>query len=229
MLRNLHSTLWIDVHDGKSVLVSASGPQNPIKALRMAVVDGTLVVEQPETRRVSRNSVHVERNVVITRDGGHSSVTIGGTPDNTHFAVEPVALRVSLPRETALSIRGFAGNARIGAMTAPVDLETVSGEIEIRRLGTASLAISGGAAIEVIQIAGSLDLTIDGAGEISVQDGKIPALTLETNGSATVSIGGRVGRADISLNGIADIQIAHVDERPVVDANGIATIEIGNW
>ena len=228
-LTNLNAILRTETHDGTGVQVYASGSEALISALRVSVTNGILVIEQPEPQSIVGNTVYVERNVVITQDGGRSSVLIGGIPDHTKPEAKPIGLHLTLPREMPLSIRGFTGNARIGPMSAPVDLELLAGDAQLERLGSANLTVVGSAEIDVATADGALDVTIDGSGEIAVHDGSIPALTLETNGNATVSIGGRVGQAVLSLNGIADIRIAHIDARPTIDVNGISKIEIGNW
>lgn len=228
-LTNLNAILRTETHDGTGVQVYASGSEALISALRVSVTDGILVIEQPEPQSIVGNTVYVERNVVITQDGARSSVVIGGTPGQAKAEAEPIELQLTFPRKTPLSIRGFTGSARIGRMTAPLDLELLAGDAYLQRLGLASLTVAGSAENDVATADGPLDVTIVGSGEISVHDGSIPALTLETNGTATVSIGARVGQATLSLNGIADVRIAHVDEQPAIDLNGISTIDIGNW
>jgi hypothetical protein len=228
-LRNLSATLRIETHDGDTVKFFAAGPAKEIDALRTELAGNTLLIEAPDRPHAGNvsNVVHVENNVVINR-GGNSTVIIGGVPATTTSTADPIDVRLLLPRSTRLAIRGFTGAAAVAAISAPVDLELLAGSARFERLAAASLSIAGGGEVEIDRADGSLDLTIDGAGDVTVRKAAIPSLTLETNGTATVIVDGRVETAEMSLNGIADIWIAHVEAEPLVEANGLVTIEIGN-
>lgn len=228
-LRNLSATLRVETHDGDTVKFFAAGPAKEIDALRTELAGNTLLIEAPDRPHAGNvsNVVHVENNVVINR-GGNSTVIIGGVPAHATETTEPIDVRLLLPRSAPITIRGFAGTTNVAAMTAPVELELLAGDATFRRLAEARLSIAGGAGIEIARAEGALDLTIDGAGDVIVHDAAIPSLTLETNGTATVIVDGRVETAEMALNGIADIRIAHVEAEPLVEANGLVTIEIGN-
>jgi hypothetical protein len=227
-LRDLDAALRIDTYDGTLVLVKATGSRRAIDGLRTTASRSALEITQPEANRTAANVVHVERNIVINR-GGSSTVIIGGTPASGTRTPEPLRLQIMLPRRVPLTVTGYTGRADIGRLSAPTDIELLSGHISIARTGAARLAIIGGGEIEVARADGALDLAIAGSGEIAVKDGAMPSLTLDTTGTSTVSIGGRVGTATLSLNGVSDVSIAHVDQEPAVDANGVTSVDVGNW
>jgi len=227
-LRDLNAALRIDTYDGTLVLVKATGSQRAIDGLRITAARSALEIAQSEANRVAANTVYVERNVVINR-GGNSTVIIGGTPASGPRTPEPLRLQIMLPRRVPVTVAGYTGRAEIGRLSAPAEIELLSGHISIARTGAARLAIVGGGEIEVAQADGALDLAIAGSGEIAVKDGAMPSLTLDTTGTSAVSVGGRVGAATLSLNGVSDVSIAHVDQEPAIDANGVTSVDIGNW
>jgi len=232
-LRNLNASLRVETHSGNTVKLVATGPEKEIAQLKTTSAGKSLVIEAPLQPRFGgiSNFVHVENNVVINR-GGNSTVIIGGIPGHSATAPEntagPIDIHLTLPKTAALSIRGFTGNAAIGEMTAPVELEMLSGAASFQGLASTILSIAGGARIEIGRAEGDLDLTVDGSGEVLIHDAAIHSFSLETNGTAMVTVNGRVAAAEMSLNGIADIHIAHLDAEPLIDANGIVTIDVGN-
>jgi hypothetical protein len=133
-----------------------------------------------------------------------------------------------VPRKTSVTVTGFTGTAQVGSLSAPVAFELLSGSLSATRLGRARLAIAGGGTLTVAQVDGELDLEIAGSGEITVEDGNIPSLSVETNGTSSVFVGGQVENARMSLNGVSDVTVAEVAQEPQVDANGIVTVRIGN-
>lgn len=227
-LRNLDAALRIDTYDGTLVLVKAMGSQRAVDGLRMTASRSTLEITQPENNHVTANAVHVERNVVINR-GGNSTVIIGGTPAAASHPAAALRLQIMLPRRIPVTVSAYTGRAEVGRLFAPAEFELLSGHVSIARTAAARLAITGGGEIEIGRADGALDLAIAGSGEITVRDGTMPSLTLETTGTSTVAVGGRVGAATLSLNGVSDVSIAHVDQEPAVDANGVTTVDIGNW
>lgn len=226
-LRNLSAELHIDADNGTTVRVTASGEKRVLDALQWKMSGAHLEISQPPMQ-ASHNAVHVERNMVITRDGGRSTTIIGGTSSANASKSMSLALHVAVPRDVPVTVSSFAGNLDIGTLSAPVSVELLSGTLSAGRLGPARLSIVGGGEIAVARIDGSLDLEIAGSGDITVQDGDMPFLSLETSGASTVFVGGRVGAARLSLNGVSTVTVAHVDREPEVDANGVTSLRIGN-
>ena len=229
LLKDLSATLRIETDDGPDVRLRLVGAKEHVQRIKPRL-DGTrLIVSETPARQVYRSAVHVENNVVITKDGGRSTVIIGGVPTAGQGEVDDLSVLVTIPRNLAVVIKSFSGNANVADLSAPFELELADGAAKLGQLRQARLAVAGSGTIKADRVDGALDVSVNGTGDVLVNDGAISALAIDTSGSATVVIGGRAGTAQMSLNGVADVQIAHVDARPDVDSNGIVSVSVGNW
>ena len=219
-------TLVVKVGTAKSAHLELTGPAHQRKSLRIAMRDKILHIRR---QRQTHGSVRVQRNVVITGPGGYSNTVIGGR----HFGAqsEPSALRLelTLPAGLPIGIDEFSGDLEIGDTLGPVILSLTDGTVRIGRVHAATLKIIGAGKIAAERIDGPLAIEIDGSGTVSVGDGAMPSLSIASNGTADIAVGGKAGSADIDANGVAKIRIEHVENSPNASVNGLGTVTIGNW
>lgn len=228
-LRGFSARLLVRTHDKKEIRLRLSGPRDRVRRVMPRIRHGDLEVDADIHGGIVRGSVRVENSIVITQEGGTSNVVIGGISTAETSSHNAMTLFLTVPRAVPITIEGYSGDADIANLSAPLSMQLLSGRARIGHLVRAYLAIAGSGEISVDRIDGALDLSIDGAGNIDISDGIMPALSIQTDGSARIAVGGRVGQASLMLAGDADIWIARTDRRPDVNADGIANVVIGNW
>ena len=222
-------TLIVRVGTAKTARLELTGPAEQRKSLRIAVRDKILHIRHEHAERRIRNNVHVERNVVITGPGGYSSTVIGGQHLRAQSGPGALRLELTLPAGLPIGVDDFAGDLDIGDTLGPVILTLTDGSVRIGRIHAATLKIIGAGEIAAERVDGPLAIEIDGSGAVSVGDGAMPSLSIASNGTADISVGGRAGSAEIDANGVAEIRIEHVENSPTASVNGVGNVAIGNW
>jgi len=228
-IESFSGTLIVKVDKAKTARLKLTGPKRQRKSLRIAVRNKILRIRHQHPVRRTQNSVHVERNVVIVGPGGYSNMVIGGQQTGTQAEQSALRLELTLPAGSPLGIDGFLGDLEIGDTRGPVVLSLASGNARIGRVHAATLKIEGVGKIVAERVDGPLSIEIGGSGAVSVGDGAMPSLSIVSNGTAEIAVGGKAGTADIDANGVADIQIEYVEESPNASINGVGTVTIGNW
>ena len=191
--------------------------------------DKILQIRGQRPQRLTRNSVRVERNIVITGPGGYSNTVIGGQQMGAQPGPGALRLELTLPAGLPIGIDEFSGELEIGDTLGPVILSLTDGNVRIGRVHAATFKIIGDGKIAVERVDGPLAIEIDGSGTVSVGDGVMPSLSIASNGTADITVGGKADSADIDANGVADIRIEHVENSPNASVNGVGNLSIGNW
>jgi hypothetical protein len=222
-------TLIVKVDTAKTTRLKLSGPERQRKSLRIAMRNKILRIHDRRPVRQVQNSVHVDRNVVIVGPGGYSNMVIGGQQAGAHREKSALRLELTIPAGLPLGIDGFVGDLEVGDTLGPIILSLAEGTARLGRVHAATLKIEGAGKINAERVDGPLSIEIDGSGAVSVGDGAMPSLTIASNGSAEIAVGGKAGTADIDANGVTDIRIDHVEASPNASINGVGAIEIGNW
>ena len=90
------------------------------------------------------------------------------------------------------------------------------------------LRSSGQALIRIREAtAPTFRVALSGAGTVSVADGTIGSLTVESSGAARIDVGGTTGDASLFLSGAGGVRIAHLTGSLRRTVSGAAVVEIG--
>lgn len=228
-IETFSGTLIVKSGTANTARLKLTGPKRQRKSLRIAVRNKILRIHHQHPVRQIQNSVQVERNVVIVGPGGYSNMVIGGQQTGGQTEQSALRLVLTIPAGLPLGIDGFLGDLEIGDTRGPVILSLMEGTARIGRVHAATLKIEGAGTINAERVDGPLSIEINGSGAVSVDDGAMPSLSIATNGTANIAVGGKAGTAEIDANGVADIRIDHVEDAPNASINGVGTVTIGNW
>lgn len=142
------------------------------------------------------------------------------------------AVRLSIgPAESATVTVAGCGEAEIESVRGAADV-TVAGAATLRlyQAGSARVAIAGAGNMRVgavldglsVSIAGAGDfraqridgptnVAVQGAGDVSIREGRASVLTVAIAGAGDVSHGGSAERLDVTIIGAGDVRVSHVD------------------
>jgi hypothetical protein len=147
-----------------------------------------------------------------------------------HFLGHPsLTLAIKVPPATPISLDDAgAGEYAVGSVGGTLKAELAgAGELRIQRITALDLRSAGAAEIRIDRLDGPGSLALAGAGEVTIGDGTMPKLKLESDGAGAFHVkGGEIGTLDISLAGAGDAEI----HAPVQDASleiaGIGNIHV---
>ena len=219
----------VETTDAPGIRASLDGPDDAVEKISVVGRDGAVVITGPRASASSSVTV-VGNTTVIVSGGGSAEVTIGGVDATTMEPdSEPVTLRLSVPRGSALTFDRFAGDATIDDTGGALTIGLLSGTVEAGMVAEASLTINGSGDIRVRKAAGALAMAINGSGTIAVADGSVTNVSGRINGSGALDFDGRAETAEAAINGAGTIDLAHVDARPRTQLAGAGRITVGNW
>lgn len=136
-----------------------------------------------------------------------------------------LAVTVTVPTGTALTISDYIGEGKVGDLSGPLTLDDIqSGELEIGQVTTLDLGISGSGDITVAG-AETADVGINGSGDVKL--GPVTRdLTVRISGSGDVQAQRTAGKTDLSINGSGDITVAEVDGPVSVAISGSGDVRL---
>ncbi len=223
-LSGLRGTLRVEVVDGSETTLRVSGPQKSVDALEVDANAGSLEVRAPSTG----NSVTVVTNsTVVTGPGATANVQIGGNTDSTAGGA-PLDLVLELPRGTAFTLDGFAGEAEIGDLGADVSIGLVDGHASLGKVGSARLATVGAASIEVASVEGDLEVGVTGDGKVTVAAGTVGDARLKVTGAGSIAVEAPIETAEVDMVGAGSVRLAEVEKQPSVQQVGAGQFQVGS-
>ncbi len=214
------------------VVITRKGPDAWVKALEVTETGAGVVVDGRRAATMAGGGSNVSvnaSNVTATAiGGGVASVTIGD--QTVTSGGPPRQLLIQMPAGTAFSIDGGALSCSVGPLKSGVTVRLDAGDCRFDSLsGNDRLTIDGGGSIEVGRAVGSLAATIQGSGQVSVQQARLSSLKAAIPGNGQITVEGRAEQADLSLTGAGMIQVDEVGQRPRVTSNGAGAVMVGNW
>jgi hypothetical protein len=163
---------------------------------------------------------------------------------------QTLTIALHVPPGTAMSIEESGGaKYTIGPVGGKLAL-SISGGVELRAVNATdvTLDLSGGGSVTLGQINGSLKADVSGGGDIHIDHGTLPDLTLsmsgggsfalaegavkrmalDVSGAGSVHVGATVGDATVDLSGAGDVQIAKVTGALTKNVDGMGSINVGS-
>jgi|GEM_PF-2420036 hypothetical protein len=160
----------------------------------------------------------------------HGDLDIGGLHlDNIHIGDSSLELAIRVPPGLPIEIRSASeGEYEIGAVAGPLALKlSGASELHAEHLSSLDLDSAGAAEIHIDRLDGPGVVVLHGGGEVTISDGKMPSLNVDSRGAGEIEVeGGEIGTLDISIAGAGNAEI----HAPVRDATlkiaGIGNIEV---
>jgi len=232
----------------------------PVRAVKVDDLVGSLVVtakpDGPITMQISGIKSRVDA-IQVSSDGG--VLHIEGRQINSvwdwrnwfNFSVhdeskpQNLIVKLSVPKGADIDIDGLVGDAAVGDTMGPLKLEAAATNAKIGRVGKAKLSFAGSGKIDIVEVAGPLDLDVAGSGKVHVgKSGHVRAdiagagdasfdridggLKLDIAGSGDVAAGSVNGPVKIEIAGSGSVKIANGEAKPLkVSIMGSGNIDFG--
>jgi hypothetical protein len=227
------------VIDGLAASLTIEGEPRDDVSLTMRGTKGALEQIEHELRggvlhigmQGSFTSLAGGGNVVIARDGGVATSTIGGQQVTvSSLEAEPMPeIRIAMPSTAPIALAGLVGEIKMSGLDGPVELALSQGEAHLDRLRDGRLAISGDGVIEVDRATGNLVIEVQGAGRARIADAVLDELRVEIAGTGDVVVDGVAEEGRLSVAGIGKIQVSEIRKEPEISRAGLGDIQVGNW
>ena len=133
-----------------------------------------------------------------------------------------VTLRV--PEGTAVSLERVIGEARIGDIAAPLEVDVNLLDVEAGNVSEATLKLHGRGNITVGKVTGQLSILSSGSSDVTVGD--VGAAKIDKSGSGDIVVGAIAGRLDYDSAGSGDTTAASVNGPVDVLINGSGGLRI---
>ena len=224
VLKQLKSRLAIDVQEVDRVGLRIEGPTALVDAVSVALAEGVLTLEMPESSGPS-GFQGTASSLTIVNDTVIVTTTSGGSLTRW----DKLSLDLVVPEGLPTQIHGFAGTGEIGDTQGQIEVDLASGTLVLGRVASASLAISGSGSIRVSRVNGDLSVRVGGSGSVHVDGGQTAELSVTVSGAGDVRIGAPADRATLQVSGAGQIHVVHVREEPRITASGAGLIRVENW
>lgn len=237
-LKNLVGRVSIETHDAPTTLVRFEGKKPRHIYLDVSVKNDELEIRGKSTRSTTVSSADGKSSTVIVGQSSHVVIGEGATStvvigDRTERVTSGDAadwkLTLVVPEGQPLNLRGHIGSLRAGDISAPLDA-TLDGasELEIGAITSGALKMAGSGTAQIASVDGDLTIELLGAGDVSVNGGKINDLIVKLEGAGDVRIDAPAQRAKLTSVGAGDIEVAGVREKPDVSVLGVGDVSIGD-
>lgn len=213
----------------------------PVRAVKVDDLVGSLVVtakaDGPVTVQVSGIKSRVD-GVHVSSDGG--VVHIEGEHINSvwdwrnwfNFSIhdeskpQNLIVKISVPKGADIDVDGLVGDAAIGDTFGPVKLEAAATNAKIGHIAKAKLSFAGSGKIDIVEVAGPLDLEIAGSGKVHVaKTGRVRA---DIAGAGDASFGTIDGGLHLGIAGSGDVAADSVNGPVKIEIAGSGSVKIAN-
>ena len=135
-----------------------------------------------------------------------------------------VTLRV--PAGTPVTLEGVIGEARIGDIAAPLDMDVSLLDAEVGDVSEATLKLHGRGDIRLGKVAGRLSILSSGSSDLTI--GAVGEAEINKAGSGDIVVGAVAGGLRHDSTGSGDTRVAAVDGPVEVLINGSGSLRIGD-
>lgn len=225
-LKDLSATVRVEVHAKPETTYVITGPTDLVESVKADVSAGVLVIRSDHADTsadfnfsgigISSNGMG---NIVV---GGN--VFIGGNQGNSGSGLEIV---IKVPSKTSIDIDNVHGDVTIGDTDGRVTASVAGSALRLGRVADVSLTLQGSGKIRADAVNGYATVLVLGSGKTVIEDGIMPALIANVQGSGSVRVGGTAETAQISVQGSGAVTIMHVRQTPLklVQGSGTVTVE----
>jgi hypothetical protein len=171
------------------------------------------------------------RGPVVSEDrgiGAATAVELRTSGDLTIKEGEP-ALTIHAPAAVLDSLTSSVEDGVLVLDVAPGTPGFLVGRIsyELTLPSLQGLEVDGSGDVSSDVPGESLDIEINGSGDLDIQDIDASAVTLEISGSGDVELSGRADELTLSIRGSGDVRAGGLDaERVAVDINGLGDVAV---
>jgi hypothetical protein len=232
-LENLSADVTIEVTQRTEIEYSVSGPEDLIKAIKVSLRSGVLVLasERPRGFEISDGGLNIsvggnifEGDKAVYRSSSQTIVVgdlvVGKSLKN------PVRVTLKVPEGTPVTSILVSGDVNLGDTKGPLSASVQSGKLSAGRVTNVHLSILGSGKITVGEVNGSATVQVQGSGEICIGSGHMSSLMATVQGSGDVVVSGITETASLSLMGSGDIWLAHSVQPPIKNALGSGRIRV---
>lgn len=237
--RELSSTdLDIQPHDGIDIIVSKEGSKSDIEKIRVYENDKAVIIEGEGIQNggasiriggIKMSSVRGISQLItgsnVVMRAGNISISSGGKGKENDTKV-----KVKVPKGLSVHIANIDGLTTIGDIDGRLRISSnTGGDVHVGSAGDTDIKIQGSTDIRIKHVRENLSASIQGSGDVKVNQGEVNSLFVNIQGSGDFRYGGKAVNADLSVMGSGDIDVSYVENRPVTNCMGSGDIEIGNW
>lgn len=210
-----------------------------IDKVRIANLVGTLTVHvtdsEPATLQISGvrrrvDQVHVDLRGKALRIESERPSSVWDWRDwfnfSLHDRMKPQNLQIALsvPRGTALDVKGLIGDAEIGDTMGPLRFEAIATKAHIGKVKTAKISLAGSGRVGVAAVDGELHVSIAGSGKFGV--GRTGPVHADVAGAGDAKLGDINGELRLSIAGSGDVAAKSVNGPVKISIAGSGAVKI---
>jgi hypothetical protein len=135
------------------------------------------------------------------------------------------ALSLSMPPGVKLTIKECFGG-EIGDVQAPLELHASgAGDYAVGKITDVKLVVSGVSKISVASVTGDADLSLSGAGNVTIKDGAIGRLSIVISGVGGVDCRAKAQAASFNISGAGNVTVVKPDRVDKLDTSGVGSVK----
>lgn len=202
----------------KGDVVTLIGPANAAGA--SAVVSGSVVTQAIGPG--ARAQTVIGNQSVIARG---SAVGDGADGDD---GAGPIHITLHLPETIKLEAVDVALRSDGERYEPALDVDLIRGSLTLATLGPLTLRLSGSGVFRAERVSGSLELALDGNGQIMIGSGTVDEVDIQLAGNGQIRFDGVAEKGSIELTGNGVVHVAQINSAPEVNQSGVGAIRIGS-
>jgi len=179
-------------------------------------------IEASADDQAALDGLHVSGGEIVAIERrGHCS---SDDDDDSSFE-----LTLHVPPGLAIDIgESSAGEYEIGDVGGPLKMHlSGAADLHAERLSSLELDSAGAAEIRIDRLDGPGAVALRGGGELTIADGAMPSLKLESRGAGEIQVeGGEIGTLNISLAGAGNAEIQASVRDATLEILGVGDIEV---
>lgn len=231
-VRDIEADVEINPSNGSEIVVTISGKQSAVEGVLVSLRGGNLVVSGKVGGSrtggadvfISGGSISIGGMRGVNIVAGNSVVIGSGSKTSD------VKVLIEVPVHSAVQVAGVQGSVKVGDTDGPFSGSVLgSTGMRIGKVRDAQLLVQGSGDVKVTEVNGTLSMTIQGSGDITISRGDVRTLAISVTGSGDATFGGTATDANLSVIGSGDIDVKYVKNQPVSRKMGSGDIEVGNW
>lgn len=235
LITNINADIEIEPHENKTIEVTISGTQAECDTIGLSEVAGQLHIDYQEApvrifgqRKPEQKGTGKMSFMDSLKKFLKTPISIKIVSVNTIVDSKP-AIKIKVPKGTSISVKNTDGELIIGDTEGSLELNINNSDgANLGKIKNASLISSGDGNIDVSRVDGTLTALLNGYGDITVEEGAVSNLKVETNDAGHFEFGGTSQNGDLSCNSGGNITVEKINGTLVAQLEGCGNMTIAD-
>lgn len=235
VIENVRADIEIEPHEKKTIEVTISGTQTDCDTIGLNEIAGQLHIDHQEVPVRIFGQREPEQNGAKKIGFIDSIKKFLQTPISVKIlSVDAIvdskpAIKIKVPKGTAISIKDTDGELTIGNTEGPLELDIDNSDgASLGKIKNASLTSSGEGNVNVSRVDGTLVAILNGYGDITIEEGVVSNLKVETNDAGHFEFGGTSQNGDLACNSGGNITVEKINGTLVTQLEGSGNMTIAD-